>query len=73
MEDTDLAVRFVVTPEVIEIQMTGSKGPKRHVSSEEEEESKAMLGSLMDEVEFDTDGSDRIIARMAKYKPDAET
>ena len=71
-EENELAVRFVVQPEVIEIQMTGPKNPKGHVNSEEEE-STALLKSLMDEVEFGAETSDKTVVRMVRYKPTEES
>ena len=64
-EVTELTVRFAVTLDKIEILIIGPKDYGSHLDREHGEESRELLKSLVDEVEFATDrGSLRIV----KYK-----
>ena len=63
-----LAVRFVVEPDILEILITGQKDYTRHLESEEGTESLALLKSLMDEVEFGAEAAGKTALRMVKHK-----
>ncbi len=59
------AVRFAVQPDKIEILITCLSDCTCDFNSEEEQESLALVKSLMDEVEY---RAERTAVRMAKYK-----
>ena len=71
-EVNELAVRFVVEPEKIEILITEPKDYPRNLDRVEEQELQAQLGSLMDEVEFGFEAVGRPMVRMVKYKSPQE-
>ena len=63
-----LVVRFALEPDRIEILMTCPADYVRRLDSEEQRESEAVLGSLMDEVEYGVEGDGEMIVRMVKRK-----
>ena len=67
-EVTELAVRFLVETEKLEVLITNSTDYPRNLDSEEEQESKALLKSLMDEVEFGSEAAGKPLMRMVKFK-----
>ena len=64
----ELAVRFTVEPDRLEILIPNPGEYQTPPSLEEEIESQALLESLMDEVEFGGRESGKALLRMAKHK-----
>ena len=64
----ELAVRFVVEPQEIRIIIPAPDDYTGHFDSEEDQESQALLHSLVDELNFGATGSEPILS-MVKYKP----
>ena len=64
----ELAVRFVVEPDVMEILITSPLDYTSHLDSEEGKESQAVLRNLMDEVRVGADAAGKTVLRMVKYK-----
>ena len=67
-EVKELAVRFAVEPGKIEILIAGPIDYTRHLDSEEDKESHALLKSLMDEVGFGAEAAGGTALHMVKYK-----
>ena len=64
----ELAVRFIIEPERLEILIPNPWEYQPSLPAEEEMESQALLESLMDEVEFGGRESGEVLIRMAKHK-----
>ena len=67
-EVNELAVRFLVHPDKIEILITVPRDFTSYLYGKEGEESLALLKSLTDEVEFGAEVAGRAVVRMVKYK-----
>ena len=67
-EMNELAIRFLVHPDRIEIIIVGPKDSTSYLNTEEEKESLALLRTLTDEVEFGTEVAGKSLVRMVKYK-----
>ena len=63
-----LVVRFAIKPDRIEILMTCPADYERRRDTEERRESEALLGSLMDEVEYGVEGTGETVVRMVKRR-----
>lgn len=63
-----LVVSFTTEPDRIEILMTCPADYGRRWDTEEWRESEALLGSLMDEVEYGIEGTGETVVRMVKRK-----
>ncbi len=68
-EGNELAVRFTIGPGKVEILTTSPADYTSQYDSEEEKESRALLESLMDEVEISAGPGGKTLVRMGKYKP----
>ena len=66
--DDRLVVSFATEPDRIEILMTCPADYPRRWDTEEWRESEALLGSLMDEVEYGIEGTGETVVRMVKRK-----
>ena len=64
----ELAVRFIVEPDRLEILIPNPGDPQTPSPLEDDIESQALLESLMDEVEFGGRESGKALVRMAKHK-----
>lgn len=69
LEVKELAVRFSVHPDKLEIVIMGPEDYTSYLNTEEGKESLWLLKSLMDEVEFGAEVADKTVVRMIKYKP----
>lgn len=63
----EMALRFVVENDRIEILIPALVDYTGPLDSQEEIESQALLGSLMDELEYGSGDMDQPIVRMVKY------
>ena len=61
-------MRFTITPDRLEILILISEDARGTINSQEQAESEALLGSLMDEVELHAGTSDRPSIRLTKYR-----
>ncbi len=64
-EVNELVIRFAVQADKMEILITHASDYTNNLDSEEDQESLALLKSLMDEVEY---GDEKTVIRMAKYR-----
>ena len=64
----ELAVRFIVEPDRLEILIPNPGNDQTPPALDEEIEGQALLESLMDEVEFGGRESGKALVRMAKHK-----
>ena len=64
----ELAVRFSVHPDKIEIVIAGPRDYTSYLNREEGKENLALLRSLMDEVEFGGEVAGKTVLRMVKYR-----
>ena len=64
----ELAVRFVVEPQEIRIMIPAPGDYTGHFDSAEDQESQALLHSLVDELKIGATSSEPIVS-MVKYKP----
>ncbi len=67
-EVNELAVILSVYPHEIEILIAGPKDYTSSLSTDEGEESLALLRSLVDEVEFGSEVDGKTVIRMVKYR-----
>ena len=67
-EMNELAARFLVHPDKLEILIMGPRNYTGYLNREEGKESLALLRSLMDEVEFGAEIAGKTLLRMVKYK-----
>ena len=67
----ELVVRFQVGPDKIEILIPAPEhyAYESQPDSEEEQESQALIKSLIDELELGTGAGEKLMIRMVKYKP----
>lgn len=73
-EDTgaQLVVRFTVQPDRLVLLLTVSEGLAGAAAGEPDDEGRALLQSLVDEVEFGGGGEREPSIRLVKYKPTVE-
>lgn len=65
----ELAVRFPVHPDKLEIVIMGPKDYTSYLNTGEGRESLALLGSLTDELEFGGEVAGKTLVCMVKYRP----
>ena len=68
----DVRVRFSIMPEGLEVQIPAPPDDSGWLASQEDVESRALIESLMDEVEWDGAATETPPIRMVKYRPPAE-
>ena len=68
----ELAVQFVIAPEMILILVIAPAREAEHRDSTKEKESLALLKGLMDEVELRAEGTGKTVVRMVKYRAATE-
>ena len=64
----DVRVRFSIMPEGLEVQIPAPQDDAGWIASQEDVESKALMESLMDEVELDSAAAETPPIRMFKYR-----
>lgn len=64
----DVKVRFLIMPEGLEVQIRGPQDDAGWLASQEDVESRALIESLMDEVELDGAATETPPIRMFKYR-----
>jgi len=64
----DVRVRFLIMPEGLEIQIPAPQDDAGWLASQEDVESRALIESLMDEVELDGAAAETPPIRMVKYR-----
>jgi len=67
-EVNELAIRFPVYPDKLEIVIIGPKDYTSYLTTGEGRESLALLRSLVDEVEFGGEVAGRTVVHMVKYR-----
>ena len=67
-----LSIRFTITPDRLEILIPTLEDARGIINSQEQAESEALLGSLMDEVDLHAGTPDRPSIRLTKYRSRAE-
>jgi anti-sigma regulatory factor (Ser/Thr protein kinase) len=65
---SELAIRFSVYPDKVEIVIMGSRNYTSYLNTEEGRENLALLGSLVDELEFGSEVAGKTVIRMVKYR-----
>lgn len=68
----EIAFRFIVEPDGLEIQATYAAEFTGHPDTEEELESLALLSSLLDEVQYEAGAPGETLVRMRKNKSEGE-
>ena len=69
----ELTVRFTITPDRLEVSLPTQLDDTGRPASQEEVESKALLESLVDEVELDGEANGAPFIRLVKYRQTDET
>jgi hypothetical protein len=69
--EAQLVVRFTVKPDRLVLHLTVPEGSARAAAGEPDDEGRALLQSLVDEVEFGG-GERELSIRLVKYKPVVE-
>ena len=69
----ELTVRFTITPDRLEVFLPTQLNDTAPLATDEEVESKALMESLVDEVELDGEASGATSIRLVKYRPTGES